>query len=91
MDKIIEWFDKNYIEEKVTIFKILEQASIEHACNFESLFEACQMMKQANPEKTSLRREVKYFAKLADHGISGYDAGKKLRSYFDINHIIYSK
>ena len=75
MNKIIEWFDKNYIEEKVTIFKILEEASIKHACTFESLFEACQMMKQAYPEKTSLRREVQYFAKLAVHGVSGYEAG----------------
>jgi len=91
MDKIIEWFDENYIEEKITIFKILEEASIKHACNFESLFESCQMMKQAYPEKTSLRREVQYFAKLADHGISGYNAGKKLRSYFDVGQVIRSK
>jgi len=91
MNKIIEWFDKNYIEEKVTIFKILEEASIKHACSFQSLFEACQMMKQAYPEKTSLRREVQYFAKLADHGISGYEAGKKLRSYFDVDQVIRNK
>lgn len=90
MDEIIEWFDENYIEEKVTIFRILEEASIKHACTFKSLFEAFQMMKQACPEKTSLRREVKYFAKLADHGISASDAGKKLRLYFDIHQIIYS-
>lgn len=81
---IIGWFDYNYIEEKETIYKILEEASIKHDCNFQSLFESCQIMKQTYPKKTSLRREVQYFAKLADHGIKGYDAGKKLSAYFDV-------
>lgn len=91
MEKIFNWFDQNYIEEKETISKIIKSACIKHACSIQSLFEACQMIKQNNPNKTSLRREVKYFAKLADYGRSGYDAGKKLRIFFNINHILHEK
>ena len=40
------------------------------------------MMKQLNNKKTSLYSEIKYFAKLSNYGISGYEAGKKLRNYF---------
>ena len=55
----------------------------------QSLYEACLMMKQFNiNKKTSLRSEVKYFAKLSNYGISGYEAGKKLRDYFIVSNII---
>ena len=46
-------------------------------------------MKQFNiDKKTSLRSEVCYFAKLSNHGIIGYDAGKMLRDYLTVNKII---
>ena len=91
MKKIFEWFDDNYLEEKTSIVILVNEACIKHACSIESLYEACLMMRQYNiDKKTSLRREVKYFSKLADHGISGFEAGKKLRSFFDVNHIIQS-
>ena len=89
MKEMMEWFIKNYIEQENEIFKILEIASIENACSMESLYEACLMMKQFNiDKKTSLRSEVCYFAKLSNHGIIGYDAGKMLRDYLTVNKII---
>ncbi len=89
MEKIFQWFDDNYLEEKVSIVKIIEEASIKHSCNPQSLFESCQILKQYYPKKTALRREVKNLAKLADYGIRGADAGKKLGVFFDINQIIH--
>ena len=91
MKELMEWFVQNYIEEEKEIFKILELASIENACSFESLYEACLMMKQFNPEKTSLRGEVCYFSKLSNHGVSGHEAGKMLRDYLTVNNIINEK
>lgn len=91
MEAIFNWFDENYIEEKESIFKIVEEACIKHACSIQSLFESCIIMKQCNPDKTSLRREVKYFARLADHGISGYNAGRKLRDFFLVKHVLNIK
>jgi hypothetical protein len=82
MEDIIEWFDNNYIEERATILKILEESTIKHNLTIVSLFEGCQIMKQAYQKKTSLRGQVQYFAKLADYGINGSKAGEKLRAYF---------
>ena len=83
MNKLmIIWFASSYIEEESEILKILDNACVENACSIESLYEACLMMKQLNNKKTSLYSEIKYFAKLSNYGISGYEAGKKLRNYF---------
>ena len=83
MEKIIDWFNENYIEEKVTIFNLVEKACIEHACTPQSLHEACLIMNEYNSEKTSLRVHIQYFTKLADYGISGHNAGRQLRKYLN--------
>lgn len=91
MENIFNWFDENYLEEKASIYKIIDDACTKHTRSIQSLFESCQMMKQYNPDKRSLRYEVKYLAKMSYYGMIGYDAGKNLRTFFDVNHIINSK
>ncbi len=83
MENIIDWFNENYIEGKVTIFNLVEEACIEHACTPQSLYEACLVMNVLNPEKASLRVHLQYFTKLANYGISGHNAGRLLHKYLN--------
>ncbi len=86
----MEWFYENYIEVNSEIDKIVDDTCGTTACSVESLYEACVMMKKVYPERNVLRTEAKFFGKLANHGVRGYEAGRALITFGDVQSILRS-
>ena len=79
--KMIDWFEENYINSRDSIINMVGQASIEHACSINSLYESCKVIKTHDTKKYSLKIHIQWLTKLADVGVEGRNAGEKLRNY----------
>lgn len=86
---ILDWFDENYIENKETIQKMINNVTQNSVCTPERLFHACYQLNFDREKKSVLLAEhFEAFAKMSNNGILGTKAGQKFRDYLIIDRIL---
>ena len=81
MTEIINWFAKNYPEDRSTISTILEDAKIKHKVTVQELKKGCAIIRReaAGTSKGSLKKHIAMLCLLSDKGVPPKVAGKHIQ------------